>query len=328
MHFEKGFGSPGALKSSEYLLLTGPMGKYLLEGCLHSTQEAAVFAYLDLLGVFWQKTISEEHLQHLEKQMPKALAELELVLPAWELDMNRHMVTHLAEAVRRHGPCWDWSMFGFERLWGRLTKWMTQTSHPEATMVNAWKAFITCCIARHKSATELQDNSGEEPHAGSEAIPFHYMPTTFSRHTYKLQLPAFMLNTASTPITLFDFYGVERFGRGQHKDRFNRRAEFHLLYCKFPGLCKACDCSGTTLCTCLNYVSCGTSSCKTQAAMYPTKLRCQLLLMLGESGDSMPVSVCNSRSCAWVLNALCVCLSAMLHWLVPGLRSPSLLVIV
>ena len=38
-----------------------------------------------------------------------------------------------------------------------------------------------------------------------------------------------------------------------------------------------------------------------------TKLRCQLLLMLGESGDSMPVSVCNSRTCALVLNALCVC---------------------
>ncbi len=36
--------------------------------------------------------------------MPIALAELELVLPGWELDMNRPMVTHLAEAVRHHGP--------------------------------------------------------------------------------------------------------------------------------------------------------------------------------------------------------------------------------
>ena len=185
--------------------------------------------------------------------MPVALAELELVLPAWELDMNRHMVTHLAEAVRRHGPCWGWSMFGFERLWGRLTKWMTQTSHPEATMVNAWKAFITCCVARPERATELHSTSDEEPHAGLEAIPFHYRPTTFDRQTYKLQLPAFMYNTAGTPITLSDFYGEKCFGRGQHKDRYNRRAEFHLLYCKFPGLCKAFDCSSTALCTCLDY---------------------------------------------------------------------------
>ncbi|DBA98093.1 TPA: hypothetical protein ACH3X1_014714 [Trebouxia sp. C0004] len=58
------------------------MGKYLLEGCLHSKQEAAVFAYLDLPGVFWEETISEERFQHLEKKMPIALAELELVLPA------------------------------------------------------------------------------------------------------------------------------------------------------------------------------------------------------------------------------------------------------
>lgn len=64
------------------------------------------------------------------------------------------------------------------------------------------------------------------------------MPTTFSSHTYKLQLSAFMLNTASTPITLFDFYGAKRFGRGQHKDRFNHRADFQLLYYKFPGLCR------------------------------------------------------------------------------------------
>ncbi len=76
------------------------------------------------------------------------------------------------------------------------------------TIMNAWKAFIKCCIARPERATELHDNSDEEPRAGSEATPFHYMPTTFSRHTYKLQLPAFMLNTASTPIILFDFHGV------------------------------------------------------------------------------------------------------------------------
>lgn len=59
-----------------------------------------------------EKTISEERLKHLETQVPTALAELELVLTAWELDMNRRMVM----AVRRHGPCWGWSMFGFEQL--------------------------------------------------------------------------------------------------------------------------------------------------------------------------------------------------------------------
>ena len=39
-HFEKGLGMPGSLKSSEYLLLAGPVGKYLLQGCMHSKQQA------------------------------------------------------------------------------------------------------------------------------------------------------------------------------------------------------------------------------------------------------------------------------------------------
>ncbi len=59
-----------------------------------------------------------------------------------------------------------------------------------------------------------------------------------------------MLNAGSTPIILFNVCLVKRFGRHQYKDRLRRTAEFHLLYCKFSGLCNACDCSGTTLCTC------------------------------------------------------------------------------
>ena len=43
VHFEKGFGMPGALESAEYLLLAGPMGKYILEGSMHADQQAAVF---------------------------------------------------------------------------------------------------------------------------------------------------------------------------------------------------------------------------------------------------------------------------------------------
>ena len=128
---------PGFLKSSKYLLLAGPLGKYLLEGCMHAEVQAAVFKYLDLLGVFWENTITKQRQQQLEQQMPQVLDQLALLLPAWELDTNRHMMLHPAESVRQHGPCWAWSMFGFERLWCRLEKWMTQTSHPEATMINS-----------------------------------------------------------------------------------------------------------------------------------------------------------------------------------------------
>ncbi|KAL0040304.1 hypothetical protein WJX77_002792 [Trebouxia sp. C0004] len=46
VHFEKAFGVGGQLKSAEYLLLAGPYGKYLMQGCFHSEVQAAVFKHL------------------------------------------------------------------------------------------------------------------------------------------------------------------------------------------------------------------------------------------------------------------------------------------
>lgn len=79
---------------------------------MHAEVQAAAFKYLDLLGVFWEKTITEERLQQLKQQMPQVFAQLELLLPAWELDMNRHMILHLAESA----SALAWPRFGFERL--------------------------------------------------------------------------------------------------------------------------------------------------------------------------------------------------------------------
>lgn len=42
VNFEKAFGKLGPLKSREYLPLAGPLGKCLLEGCMHTAQQAAV----------------------------------------------------------------------------------------------------------------------------------------------------------------------------------------------------------------------------------------------------------------------------------------------
>ena len=53
------------------------MGKYLLEGCMHPEQQAASFDCLDLLGVLWEKTITDQRLQELEQQMPQVLTRLE-----------------------------------------------------------------------------------------------------------------------------------------------------------------------------------------------------------------------------------------------------------
>lgn len=99
-------------------------------------------------------------------------------------------------------------------------------------MVNAWKAFIIRCVAWPEKAAQLHDMSDEDPCCAKAAsVPFHYMPTTIDRTTYKLQLPSFRVNT---PIILSDFYREVKLGQGQYKAPFGRKAELHLYYCKFP----------------------------------------------------------------------------------------------
>ena len=41
--FDKAFEAAGALKTWEYLLLAGPVGKYTLQGVFHEEQQSAMF---------------------------------------------------------------------------------------------------------------------------------------------------------------------------------------------------------------------------------------------------------------------------------------------
>ena len=59
----------------------------------------------------------------------------------------RHMMLHLVEGIRENGPCWTWSMFGFERLWGRLTRWMHNRTHPGPCMMSSFKAHTVATTA-------------------------------------------------------------------------------------------------------------------------------------------------------------------------------------
>ncbi len=53
----------------------------------------------------------------LEQRIPIVLTKLQLLLPAWELNMNRHMMLHLVQAIKANGLCCFWAMFGVERFW-------------------------------------------------------------------------------------------------------------------------------------------------------------------------------------------------------------------
>ncbi len=253
-HFEKALGEPGTLKASEYLLLAGPIGKYILEGCFHEEQQHVIFEYLDLLGILWQKSISLDQLQYVESAMPRLLTDLERLLPAYELDMNRHMMLHVVEAIRLYGPGWTYSMFGYERLWLRLKKWMTQTTYPEATMFNAFQTFKAVCLAIPQLAAQVHGDDVDDVHGGKANTPFYHAPHTFDRQTFALKLPSFLQTTEDVPITLYDSQGPQLFGAEMDMpDEHQWQAEFHLFYCNFPNLCRACACLNPATCPCPDY---------------------------------------------------------------------------
>lgn len=244
----------GRLKSSDYLLLAGPYGKCILEVCLHPEQQTAVFEYLDLIGSLWRKTITDEELDHLETALPKILAELEWLLPSWELDINRHMMLHLVASIRHNGPVWSWSMFGFERMWYRLLGWMTQKSHPEATMLNAFRAFTQACIALPDQMAALPATLTEPSQSfGLSQTPFYHVPRMFDPDTFALELPFFLQNHQGPDIEFYDFKGAvmlltDSKAKG---DKAKWLAELHLFYINFPELCRACLCSAP--CSCQDY---------------------------------------------------------------------------
>ncbi|DBA98877.1 TPA: hypothetical protein ACH3X1_014634 [Trebouxia sp. C0004] len=81
--------------------------------------------------------MSIRDLDRLEAAMLKVLAELEELLPAWELDMNRHKMIHLVKAIRTNGPCWAWAMFGFEHYWKVMACSCCDKSYDEL-----WSKFL------------------------------------------------------------------------------------------------------------------------------------------------------------------------------------------
>ena len=124
--------------------------------------EAVLFQYFDVLAKLGAKEMSHAAAARLREEVIEALANMELHFPAWELDLNRHMVLHLAESIPAQGPPWCSAMWSYERLWNRMTQWKSQNNQPEAVMVNTYKAFKAACKIRGCSDVRTFDRPTDE----------------------------------------------------------------------------------------------------------------------------------------------------------------------
>jgi hypothetical protein len=132
---------PGWLKTHEFFMLSGLIGKYALLGTVDEEQYTAACAVLDACSALWQVEVKKAHMERLKEQVHLAVARFELVVPAWEMDIMLHLLLHVVDRMQRCGPCWSFSMFSFERMWGAIDKWRTQQRHMEACIMNAFRAY-------------------------------------------------------------------------------------------------------------------------------------------------------------------------------------------
>ncbi len=148
---------PGYLKTHEWFVLAGPIGKLALLDRVEPAQYEAICAFFDVCCKLWRKEMpvsSDGDMANLRNEVADAVASLEMVLPAWEMNIMLHLLLHVTDRVELLGPCWAFSMFSFERTWGQLDKWRSQQRHMEACIINAFRAYRTAVIATERLAEQ------------------------------------------------------------------------------------------------------------------------------------------------------------------------------
>ena len=156
------FTTPGWFKMAECLVLLGPVMKYLLQGFLAVPQRKALFEYLDALGMLWCRHVETATIPRRVEAVALALAGMEARFPAWELNFNRHSILHVAQAMVHTGPPTVHTTLPYERLWGRLGKWLNQTVHPELVMLNHYRAYKLAASFNLKSRAAYLSDSGSD----------------------------------------------------------------------------------------------------------------------------------------------------------------------
>ena len=217
---DKCFSAPGSLKMHDWLILAGPIGKYALQGMMAKKQRAAVFAFFDLLSAAWCRRISVKDAQSLTSRAYRIMAELEVHLPAWELDITRHMLLHMIEQIPSRGPLWAWSMWAYERLWNRLLQWKTQKTYPEATIANQFKAFKVAITSLSRFAAR-----------GDDLLEYC---RTFERDTNSMLLPDYLEESGMRRVHLYDQKPDQRVIPTSHvANKFWLHLQLHKYYLNF-----------------------------------------------------------------------------------------------
>lgn len=101
-------------------------------------QREALHSLLKACSALQRKKWTTVDLDLLKARVLTAVCMVEAHLPINEMDMKLHALTHLVEKVYATGPLWVTSMFSYESLWGRMTRWARNQNAPEVSMVHTY----------------------------------------------------------------------------------------------------------------------------------------------------------------------------------------------
>lgn len=134
--------NPTYLKTHDWHLLLGPLGKWILYGVINADYESVFFPYMDALGLASSvRKLSTADVDFLVNEIRFSMANLEHNTPEYFCNLNRHNMLHMVENIAKFGPSHAYSMFRREMLHGRLAAWKKQQTHPETTIMLSYRAM-------------------------------------------------------------------------------------------------------------------------------------------------------------------------------------------
>lgn len=228
----------GNCKSSLWVALAGPIGKYLLKGLFPShAVEEVVLEYLDVMSEVWEHEMTVEKAEALVEQTKEMLCKLEVHLPASHLNINRHQMVHMVEGIARYGPVYGWSMFSDERFWKFLTDLMMNVARPAASILVRWRwlmiAFKLAQASKDKTDLLASGMTIDVIQEEGDDTPLYFPQfTDFSGDSWVLKREV-VKGAVNMDKRLTH-------GKDAEPDGYAFKAEVHRCFLNHPELCRSC----------------------------------------------------------------------------------------
>lgn len=147
-------------KANEYRSLLLFYLPFALNGLLSARYVQHFRLFSSAMYLLLKEKILNDDIHEAEKKLNQFVAEFEILYGKENVTINLHLLKHLAPMVRKLGPCWTQSAYGFEAVNGTVTKANTATWGILHQL--AWKYTMRKTVQAEKKETCKFQIGGEK----------------------------------------------------------------------------------------------------------------------------------------------------------------------